>query len=150
MVHLYELMHKCHLKSLPTDFIVPPAFDTFRPSLSPLPLDLVANSAQTDKPESDSEAVPVASTSTPGHITVASIPNPKCVKLETPSAHQHSVGCVASNTDLSPTTACSDANASLAVAQPHISPLLAKSTRASPAPSDMSSTPSNTSSNVSV
>ncbi|KAF8331062.1 uncharacterized protein EI90DRAFT_3123805 [Cantharellus anzutake] len=128
LVRLYELMHKHYLKSLPTDLIVPPAFDSFRPSLSPLPLNLVANFAQTDEPKLDSDAVPVASTSTPRPITVTSIPNPECVKSETPSAHQHSVGCAASNTDLSPTAACCDANALLAVAQPHISPLPPKST----------------------
>ncbi|KAF8328056.1 uncharacterized protein EI90DRAFT_3217775 [Cantharellus anzutake] len=49
MVRLYELARERYLKSLPTDLIVPLAFATFRPSLSPLPLDLVAD----DEPESD-------------------------------------------------------------------------------------------------
>ncbi|KAF8321926.1 uncharacterized protein EI90DRAFT_3131348 [Cantharellus anzutake] len=54
MVRLYELACECYLKSLPTDLIVPLAFATFHPSLSPLPLDLVADSAQAnDEPESD-------------------------------------------------------------------------------------------------
>ncbi|KAF8312038.1 uncharacterized protein EI90DRAFT_3137766 [Cantharellus anzutake] len=117
----------------------------FLPIPLPSSLDLAANSAQANnESESDSETV-----------TVVSIPIPERVKLEMPSAHQHSVGCAASNTDLSPTAMRSDANASPAVAQ--LSSLPAKSMHTSPALSDaspvlsdVSSTSFNTLSNISA
>ncbi|KAF8333576.1 uncharacterized protein EI90DRAFT_3288618 [Cantharellus anzutake] len=55
MVRLYELACEHYLKSLPMDLIVPPAFATFCPSLSPLPLDLVPNTAQANDEQADNE-----------------------------------------------------------------------------------------------